>query len=72
LARALSSKYPGLIWLGFFDPAIDATYTSLEQRFSCAPLQDRDRIAGIVVLGGTSVLKQQQSLQHNFRKRLSS
>jgi uncharacterized SAM-binding protein YcdF (DUF218 family) len=36
----------------FFDPAIDAAYAALEHRFSCAPLHDRDRIAGIVVLGG--------------------
>lgn len=36
----------------FFDPAIDAVYTALVQRFGRAPLQDRDRIAGIVVLGG--------------------
>jgi uncharacterized SAM-binding protein YcdF (DUF218 family) len=40
-----------LVWR-FFDPAIDAAYTALEQRFGRTLLQDHDRIAGIVVLGG--------------------
>jgi len=39
--------------LRFFQPAIDSAYAALEQRFCRTPLQDHDRIAGIVVLGGT-------------------
>jgi uncharacterized SAM-binding protein YcdF (DUF218 family) len=54
LAACLVFLTTGLVlaWR-FYDPAIELAYARLEHRFSQTLLQDHDRIAGFIVLGGT-------------------